>query len=175
MEEAISECIDAASHEFEPKFQKDLLHAALFGRYFEEYANPSAFVKMSQQLRVLNAVRHHKIAMPLTYVQLQALSVSVIINRLVLSRHYELAMKICTYLNMPDSEGTTQILLNWSLYKVRQTNIDDDKIAKIINSKLGDAYGISYAEIARCAINAGRTNLAIKVRKYKWNFFIDIP
>jgi len=51
------------------------------------------------------------------------------------------------------------------LYKVGQNEIEDDRIAVMIKSKLGDTPGISYAEIARCAITAGRPGLAIKVNR----------
>ena len=47
--------------------------------------------------------------------------------------------------------------------KVSQTDVEDDRIAVMIKTKLGDTPGISYAEIARCAIKAGRPGLAIKV------------
>ena len=72
-------------------------------------------------------------------------------------------MQICEYLNIPESEGRTKILLYWALYKVKQSDIDDEEIARMISTKLGEASGISYAEIARCALSAGRQNLAIKV------------
>jgi len=48
---------------------------------------------------------------------------------------------------------------------VGQNEIEDDRIAVMIKSKLGDTPGISYAEIARCAITAGRPGLAIKVNR----------
>jgi hypothetical protein len=64
---------------------------------------------------------------------------------------------------MTDEDGIVKILSNWALYKVAQTDIEDDRIAVMIKSKLGDTPGISYAEIARCAIKAGRPGLAIKV------------
>ena len=54
-----------------------------------------------------------------------------------------------------------------ALYKVGQNEIEDDRIAVMIKSKLGDTPGISYAEIARCAITAGRPGLAIKVNRNK--------
>ena len=62
---------------------------------------------------------------------------------------------------------------NWALYKVSQNEIDDDKIAVMIKAKLGDTPGISYAEIARCAITAGRPNLAIKVSRRRRCFFFQ--
>lgn len=175
LEIAISDCIDAASHVYEYKYQKTLLRAALFGRYFEEYPNPSAFVKMCQTLRVLNAIRHHNIAVPVTYIQYQALTPLVVINRLVLRRHFALAIEVCKYLSIPEVEGNTKILLYWALYKVKQIDIDDETIAKIIANKLGEASGISYAEIARCAIQSGRPNLAIKLLDYETKASEQVP
>ena len=95
----------------------------------------------------------------------------MIINRLVLRRHFALAIEVCKYLNIPEAEGNTKILLYWALYKVKQNDIDDEAIAKIISLKLGEASGISYAEIARCAIQFGRPNLAIKVINFNFNFY----
>jgi vacuolar protein sorting-associated protein 16 len=124
---------------------------------------------MCQTIRVLNAIREPYIGLPLTYVQYEALTTAVIINRLISRRHFALAIEISKYLNMNNEEGLTKILSNWALYKVEQTDIGDDKIALMIKSKLGDTPGISYAEIARCAISTGRPGLAIKVKSI--NFF----
>lgn len=163
LEDAISNCIQAAPHEFDTKYQVELLRAALFGRYFDDYANATSYVKMCHTIRVLNAIRHSQIGLPLTYVQYEALTPNVIINRLITRRHFALAIEICKYLNMSDEEGIIKILSNWALYKVGQTDVEDDRIAVMIKSKLGDTPGISYAEIARCAIGVGRPGLAIKV------------
>ena len=47
--------------------------------------------------------------------------------------------------------------------QVQQANVDDEEIARAINSKLGETPGISYSEIASKAVDCGRTQLAIKV------------
>ena len=47
--------------------------------------------------------------------------------------------------------------------QVQQANVDDEEIARAINSKLGETPGISYSEIASKAVDCGRTHLAIKV------------
>ena len=47
--------------------------------------------------------------------------------------------------------------------QVQQANIDDEEIARAINSKLGETPGISYSEIASNTVDCGRTHLAIKV------------
>lgn len=163
LEDAIANCIQAAPHEFEPKYQIEILRAALFGRYFDDYANAASYVKMCQTIRVLNSIRHAQIGLPLTYLQYEALTPSVVINRLITRRHFALAIEICKYLNMTDEEGIVKILSNWALYKVSQTDVEDNQIAAMIKSKLGDTPGISYAEIARRAISAGRSGLAIRV------------
>lgn len=121
MEEAINNCIQAAPHEFEPRYQIELLRAALFGRYFDDYANAAPYVKMCQTIRVLNAIRHAQIGLPLTYIQYEALSPPVMINRLIMRRHFALAIEICKYLNMTDEDGIIKILSNWALYKVQHS------------------------------------------------------
>ena len=50
-----------------------------------------------------------------------------------------------------------------SFPQVQQANVDDEEIARAINSKLGETPGISYSEIASKAVDCGRTQLAIKV------------
>jgi hypothetical protein len=175
LEEAISNCINAAPHEFEHKYQIELLRAALFGRYFDDYANASPYVKMCQTIRVMNAIRHHQIGLPLTFLQYETLTPQVIINRLISRRHFALAIEICKYLNMSNEDGIIKILSNWALYKVGQNEIEDDRIAVMIKSKLGDTPGISYAEIARCAITAGRPGLAIKLLEYESKASEQVP
>jgi hypothetical protein len=166
LEDAIQNCINAAPHELEFKYQRELLRAALFGRYFDDYANAAPYVSMCQMIRVLNAIRSPHIGLPLTFVQYEALTPSIIINRLISRRHFALAIEICKYLNMNEEDGIVKVLSNWALYKVSQTDIEDAGIAVVIKSKLGDTPGISYSEIARCAIGAGRPGLAIKVFYY---------
>ena len=58
--------------------------------------------------------------------------------------------------------------------QVQQANVDDEEIARAINSKLGETPGISYSEIASKAVDCGRTQLAIKVGHQEWIFFSDI-
>lgn len=39
-------------------------------------------------------------------------------SRLVLRRHYCLAIRICDYLKIPKAEGASRILGHWACYKV---------------------------------------------------------
>ncbi|XP_020601018.1 vacuolar protein sorting-associated protein 16 homolog [Orbicella faveolata] len=161
--EAVQQCIHAAAGEHEPAVQRSLLRAASFGKSFLTDMPPQAFVSMCRTLRVLNAVRDYMVGMPLTYGQLEKLAMKTLIDRLVLRRHYCLAIRICDYLKIPKGEGASRILGHWACYKVQQANVDDEEIARAINSKLGETPGISYSEIASKAVDCGRTQLAIKV------------
>ncbi|XP_002734080.3 vacuolar protein sorting-associated protein 16 homolog, partial [Saccoglossus kowalevskii] len=159
---AVEQCIVAAGAEYEPNTQRMLLRAASFGKCFLSDMRPEPFFNMCQMLRVLNAVRDYRVGIPLTYSQLEHLRLAVLIDRLILRREWCLAIRICKYLKMAESEGESRILAHWACYKVQQTNRDDEQIARAIQGKLGDTPGISYTEIAAKASECGRTELAIR-------------
>ncbi|NXE16943.1 VPS16 protein, partial [Lophotis ruficrista] len=161
--EAVSQCIEAAGYEHEPDTQKSLLRAASFGKCFVDKFPPESFVRMCQDLRVLNAIRDYQIGIPLTFTQYKRLTIEVLLDRLVLRRLYPLAIRICEYLRLSEIQGVSRILAHWACYKVQQKDKSDEEVAHAINQKLGDTPGISYSEIAARAYDCGRTELAIKV------------
>ncbi|NXP51463.1 VPS16 protein, partial [Heliornis fulica] len=165
--EAVSQCIEAASYEHEPDTQKSLLRAASFGKCFIDKFPPENFVRMCQDLRVLNAIRDYQIGIPLTFTQYKRLTIEVLIDRLVLRRLYPLAIRICEYLRLAEIQGVSRILAHWACYKVQQKDKSDEEVAHAINQKLGDTPGISYSEIATRAYDCGRTELAIKLLEYE--------
>uniref|UniRef100_A0A4W3IMZ5 Vacuolar protein sorting-associated protein 16 homolog n=1 Tax=Callorhinchus milii TaxID=7868 RepID=A0A4W3IMZ5_CALMI len=165
--EAVQQCIEAAGHEYEPEMQKTLLRAASFGKCFISNFPPDMFVRMSRDLRVLNAIRDSTIGIPLSYPQYQQITMEVLIDRLVLRRLYPLSIKICEYMKISEFKGASRILAHWACYKVQQKEEPDDSIARVINDKLGDTPGISYSEIAARAYDCGRTELAIKLLEYE--------
>ncbi|NWX10597.1 VPS16 protein, partial [Caloenas nicobarica] len=165
--EAVSQCIEAAGYEHEPETQKSLLRAASFGKCFIDKFPPESFVRMCQDLRVLNAVRDYQIGIPLTFTQYKRLTIEVLLDRLVLRRLYPLAIRICEYLRLSEIQGVSRILAHWACYKVQQKDKSDEEVAQAINQKLGDTPGISYSEIAARAYDCGRTELAIKLLEYE--------
>lgn len=175
IEYAVNQCIEAAGHEYTVSSQKMLLRAASFGKSFVPETNPECFVKMCETLRVLNAVRNYSIGIPLTYNQLMTLTMGVLLDRLILRRHYCLALRIASYLKIPEDEGTSRILANWACYKVKQTHIDDEKVARDISNKLGYAPGVSYAEVANKAIEQGRVQLAIRLLDHELRASEQVP
>jgi len=175
LQEAVSACMKAAGHEFEPKTQRALMKAASFGKSFLKDMRPQAYVEMSQTVRVLNNVRNYKVGIPLTFEELQRLSLPVLIDRLVLRRHYLLAIKICDYLRIPKRDGASRILAHWACHKVQQSNIDDELLAKEIAAKLGDTPGISYIDIAYKALDQGKKSLAVKLLDYEPKASNQVP
>lgn len=175
LEEAVNQCIKAAGHEFEPSTQKMLLRAASFGKSFIPGMEPGLFVSMCQTLRVLNAVRRNNVGLPLTYVQLQYLTTAVLIDRLILRRHYCLAIRICHYLKTPDTEGASRILAHWARYKVKRMSLDPEQTAREIAAKLENTPGISYSEIANAAMEYGHPHLSVKLLDYETRASEQVP
>ncbi|KAI1280493.1 Vacuolar protein sorting-associated protein 16 -like protein [Halotydeus destructor] len=172
---AVEQCIDAAGNEFKPSDQKILLRAATFGKCFIADQCREKFVRMCQELRVLNNVRETSIAIPLTYRQLESLTMSILLKRLILRRHYGSAIRICEYLNIPEEEGSLKILGNWASNKVQEFHHDDDKVASLIFDKLGHKTGISYSEVANEAIKYGRKQLAIRLLDFETRASQQVP
>ncbi|XP_052805418.1 vacuolar protein sorting-associated protein 16 homolog [Mya arenaria] len=172
---AVSQCIQAAGHEFEPSRQSALLKAATFGKCFLTDYNPEPFVNMCQMLRVLNQVRKPSIGIPLTYTQLERLTMPVLIDRLVMRKYFYLAIRICQYLKLPEAEGASRILAHWACYKVQQKNEDDEHLARVIADKMGDTPGVSYSEIANKALEVGRPDLAIRLLDYEPKASRQVP
>ncbi|XP_054162261.1 vacuolar protein sorting-associated protein 16 homolog [Oppia nitens] len=175
MEKSVEQCIEAAGHEYGISTQKMLLRAASFGKCFVPKINTQNFVQMCQTLRILNAIRHHTIGIPLTYTQLEMLTMETLIDRLILRRNFCLALRIASYLKLPDERGAARVLGNWALLKVKQTFLDDERIARDISNKLGYSSGISYSDIANKAIEFGRTQLAIKLLDHELRASQQVP
>ncbi|NWI53915.1 VPS16 protein, partial [Calyptomena viridis] len=135
--EAVGQCIEAAGYEHEPHTQKSLLRAASFGKCFLDKFPPESFVRMCQDLRVLNAIRDYQIGIPLTFTQYKQLTIEVLLDRLVLRRLYPLAIRICEFLRLPEIQGVSRILAHWACSKVQQKDKSDEEVAQAINQKLG--------------------------------------
>ncbi|KAF7991263.1 hypothetical protein HCN44_002825 [Aphidius gifuensis] len=175
LDSAIKDCVNAASHEFNCNTQKLLMKAAKFGKGFSCTINPERYVQMCRILRVLNAIRHTAIGIPLTFTQLDMLTSQVLLDRLVVRKHYYLAIQIARHLEMPEIIGESRILAHWACYKVKQTLLDKEQIAEEIAAKLGYAPGVSYSEIAEKAANYGRKQLAIKLIDYEPKAQLQVP
>ncbi|KAI8391556.1 Vps16, C-terminal region-domain-containing protein [Radiomyces spectabilis] len=169
--DAVDCCIEAAGFEFHHYYQRALLKAASFGKCFLEHYNADRFVDMAQAIRVLNAVRFYDIAIPLTYAQYKRLTPEALIDRLVYRNHHLLAIRIAEYLKV----RTDKILINWACAKIKSSSEDEESICRMIVDKLSDKSGLSYAEIAKTAYNAGQTRLATKLLDYEPRAADQVP
>ncbi|XP_026744401.1 vacuolar protein sorting-associated protein 16 homolog [Trichoplusia ni] len=171
---AVQNCIEAAAFEFHPDVQKMLIRAAQFGKCFimdPELTN--FYVKNCRWLRVLNAVRDPKVAIPLTSVQMGNLGERVLLDRLIWRRLHCLAEHIASYLQLKD--GRTRVLSHWACYKVTQPHLDNESAAREIGEKLRNVPGISYTTIAMKAAEKGRKALAIKILEYETHSKLQVP
>uniref|UniRef100_A0AAJ7WJY4 Vacuolar protein sorting-associated protein 16 homolog n=1 Tax=Petromyzon marinus TaxID=7757 RepID=A0AAJ7WJY4_PETMA len=182
LEVAADECIAAACNHGQARTQKMLLRAAAFGKCFvsagcagrSPRGQRPAFVEACRHLRLLNAVRDPAVAMPLTYTQLEHLTIPVLIDRLVARRMFALAVKICELLRLPDPQGRSRVLAHWACYKV-ESDVPDEALALLMNRRLGDAPGLSYTEIAARATHLGRRDLAVKLLDFEPRAAEQVP
>ncbi|XP_057651566.1 vacuolar protein sorting-associated protein 16 homolog [Diorhabda carinulata] len=169
LETAVNQCIEAVGYEFDTDIQKTLIRAAQFGKCFIPDMRSDSYVEICRLLRVLNAVRDPKVGIPITITQFNYMGrrKQGILKRLITRNYYYLALQIARYLKLPEKEGISYILVHWAKYKVSQSHLEEESVAREIAEKLGYSSGISYSEIASTASDYGRRKLAIKLLDYE--------
>ena len=161
--DAVETCIRAAGQEFDHALQKQLLRAASFGKSVLDLYSSDEFVEMCETLRVLNAVRDHKVGLPLTLAQYTQLRPDRLITRLVNRREYLLAIKLSEYLRLP----LNKIYVHWASQKVKASSGDDDLVRDVVVERLKGKHGISFEAIARAAYEEGRGHLATSLLNHE--------
>ncbi|KAJ3186648.1 hypothetical protein HDU85_007468 [Gaertneriomyces sp. JEL0708] len=170
--DAVDTCIEAAGHEFHTARQRSLLRAASFGKCFLDSYPADRFIDMCKTLRVLNAVRHFEIGIPLTYSQYNSLTPQVLIDRLVHRHQHLLALRISEYLGL----SKQRILIHWACLKIKLSLDDEETLVRSIVEKLGGRdSGISYVEVAKAAFECGRISLATKLLDYEPHAANQVP
>ncbi|XP_062127143.1 vacuolar protein sorting-associated protein 16 homolog [Drosophila sulfurigaster albostrigata] len=172
IELAVNECIEAATYEFCPETQKSLMRTAYFGKGFIPSHNPEEYMHILRILRVLNTLRHEKIAIPLTYKQFSHLKPDVILSRLVFRKHYGVAIQVAKHLKLPES----WILEHWAFHKIMH-DPNDNEVARKITEKFKNPSieGISYCNIAEKAHQSGRDKLAIILLEMEPRASLQVP
>jgi hypothetical protein len=141
--------------------------AAQFGRAFLDLYNPNDFVAMAHTLKVLNAVRYYEIGIPITYDQYTTAGPPALITRLLTRNQHLLALRISQYLGLrPDP-----VLKHWAAARIMRSKADprDAESDAALCDAIVDKFesegekGVSYAEIAKKAWEAGRVRLATMV------------
>ncbi|XP_057368312.1 vacuolar protein sorting-associated protein 16 homolog isoform X2 [Daphnia carinata] len=178
LELAVTQCIQAAGNEWQPTVQKVLLRAAQLGKSFLfDKVDSELFVGICQTLRILNAVRNYKIALPLTFQQYEQLGKTGLLNRLILRRQYTVAIQICQFLQMSEADGIPRVLTEWACYKIKHGlgKLDAEQLASEISAKLGTGSKVSYSSIALKAIECKQEKLAIRLLDFEHRASEQIP
>lgn len=172
LQQAVRECIDASCYEFDPEIQKILIKAAYFGKGFINSFNPDDYIKKCRFLRVLNAIRHPNIGIPLTYNQFNHLKPNVILDRLIFRKYYGLAIQIAKHLKLSES----RILKHWAFYKVKNDK-DDREVVNKIGEKLRNPLeqDVRFSDIAKRAEECGRRDLALMLLQKETNPSLKVP
>ena len=179
LDEAITNCIEAASTEFDVERQQDLLKVAAYGKTFCAEVDPTEFVQTAKTLRVLNEVRRPDVGMPLTIDQYHRLTPEVLIARLTMRNCHYLALKICELLHVRNE----RVLIHWAAEKVKRmaaANHTDREITKAISEKLHapspEGRGtVSFLEIAASAYHMKRRSLATMILDMEKNAADQVP
>lgn len=129
--------------------------------------DPSEFIDACVQLRTLNIIREQDVGLPLTIKQFNLIGINKILDRLISLELFSLAIKLSNHLSLDVDSGRNKVLKEWALYKVRQNEYDDEKVANDIVKKIGNTNGISYSEIANLAVEFNRKNLAFFLLNYE--------
>lgn len=163
--QAIETCVEAARADYDVENQLVLLKAAALGKLFapKDGVNQNTIVDTTRTLKLLNAVRHISIGMPLTYLQYEKLSNDVLINRLIIRGQWPLAIAVCKHLKLPLDDGIQKVLSCWVKKKIFDKTKRDvpDVLAEKIGWKLAEFPNVSlYAEAAQWAVDTGQKDLA---------------
>ncbi|KAI8591791.1 Vps16, N-terminal region-domain-containing protein [Geranomyces variabilis] len=170
--DAVDTCLEGATNEFHPGRQRTLLKAAAFGKCFLGSYDANRFVTTCQNLRILNAVRHFEIGIPLTHSQFEQLTAQVLIDRLVNRHHHLLAIRLCEYLHIPRD----RVWIHWACVKIKTSVEDEDTLCRLIVEKLGGReFGVSFTEVAKTAHETGQTKLATKLLDYEPQAANQVP
>lgn len=199
LEEAIETCTDSATKEFDIFTQKRLLRAASYGMHFsyksieggqnillggpvagsdpETGILPSRttakFVDAARTLRILNALRNPDVGFLLTSAQLDAMTPTGVVARLIAMKRPALATEISKYLGLPKSVQLFARASKAAAFVEAATHLSDSQTAeraiRIINGDEGAAGAGAaspnmnrggYATVALAANKVGRPGVA---------------
>lgn len=180
LQEAVEECIDAACFELSTTEQLRLLRAAHFGKTFLNPNNSTfdhnKFSQACKILRVISSFRNENLCRAITYQQFLCLSEAEVIRILIRYQLYYLADEVCKFLNYP-AKLTSQVYVNWAIAKIESafdTGENPEKqqeaLAVAIYEKLKNEATISFAVIARKAVELGKKHLARKLLENEKSF-----
>lgn len=173
--DVIEVLLDAASAEFSPSQQQKILACAADAKSRYPAFDAERYVDVVRRLRVVNALRDAKCALPISLRQYQYLSgsehlrtlssseIQVLLDRLINRRDYQLAFDVSSAMKMKSQK----VLVQWACSLVQNRALDDNRVAQAVSSVLSRQAGASFVEAARMASAVGRQALAIQLLRYE--------
>lgn len=179
--EAINICLDASLEEFDPYWQKKLLKAVSFGkseielRSFPKVEISNKFVKICNNLRILNEIRSNEIGLFLTNSNYEKIGIDKLLKLLIKRQKFYESFEISKFLNLP----IDLIFISWACCKIKYNpNLNEDELSQAIISKFqsvnNNSY-ISFEKIATSAFQEGRVNLSKILINFESLFSKQIP
>ncbi len=166
--QAVMNCLSAACQEMEDATrQKQLLRAASHGKSFLQDFDSDIFVVACREIRVLHTIRNKDgrgADLPLTYPEYVACGADSLIARLTSRRMHLLGFSVCQHLQL---HGAIKAMVVRDWVKCRLASPDHELLSDL---KLRNdiclrmelcGRGLSYVDITRAAIAAGRRSLAV--------------
>lgn len=166
-DKAVRQCLFAAAHQFDHSMQKRLLKAASLGNALLQRHDPSQFVDMCHVMRVLNAVRQPYIGMPLSFLQSNDLKVETLIDRLIDTGMWPMAMATAEYMKHTTKDGVHRVLAHWALSKIEYMKAQKEAgrvpdyagVSELIVKRFSNYPEVSFADVAMKAVDAGLSPL----------------
>ncbi|KAJ3440208.1 vacuolar protein sorting vps16 [Anaeramoeba flamelloides] len=164
LDEAITNCLMAAGHEFDLTRQNSLINAASLGKSYVKEYDHDYFAEIGCNIRILNQIRNYLIAIPMTFNQFQKIGVERLILKLLNHRKHLLSFKISQYLKIDPK----RVIEEWACDKIkfpnRENEKDDYMLYDEIMEKVQETNSkISFVKVARVAKECNKKQLAIKL------------
>ncbi|KAJ9468003.1 Vacuolar protein sorting-associated protein 16-like protein [Diplonema papillatum] len=158
---AVTSCISAALLEFDETLQRELLKAASFGSALCPTRVDAAIVgDACADLRVLNALRHPAVGIPLTYPQFCATNrVKGVLQRLTARRRFDLALSVSEYCGTPAG----RIVVDWAVSQLDVAGQNDHVLASLIKAQFKKMPGLSPMPVVAAAKRLERYALALDI------------
>ncbi|VDD92679.1 unnamed protein product [Enterobius vermicularis] len=168
-EKAVHQCLFAAAHQFDCALQQKLLLAANLGKSLTPQYDSSQFVDTCRVMRILNCIRQPYVGIAMSFSQSTELKMDSLIDRLIDLNHWPLAIKFCDYMHVEPNVGVHRVLAHWAVSKIEDAKkrkdtgsvSDYNALAELIVSKFSSFPDVSFADVAREAVNAGLNDLAV--------------
>ena len=97
--------------------------------------------------------------------RLRQMSVPALLERLMRRRLHFLALRVCRQLQAAPAHADLQrtVLEAWAKHVVTTADGDGQTVARQLADRLGSQSGVSFADVAKTAIDAGKRGTAIQV------------